>query len=332
MYDQLEIASDATDRLVLVGLAIVLEAMLGRLSWLFRFLPHPARLLWRMAAGLGRRLDRRERGRPALLIRGAIVTVFLCGAAAAAGVALSIATAPLRFGWIADGLLLVLLIAQRGAYGDSAKTMRALSRDGLDAARERVSMFHHGIAGTLDEHGICRALCEHLARSFGRRVVGPIFWYLLLGVPGLLAYEAILATSGALGRDAAQRNAFGWTAGRLEAGATWLPGRLAGLLVAAAAFLAPTARPMRAFRIMASQAGRLSPAGFGWPAAALAGALSIEIGGPNAIDGKKSPWVGEGTARATPRDVRRALILFVYAGILQAAAIVGLAAVALYAG
>lgn len=329
MLDQPEIPLYAADRLVLASVALLAEALVGRLAWLFRLVPHPAALLYRATAALGSRLDRRERGRRALLVRGAIVTLFVCALAGGAGVLIAAAMAPYPYGWTADIALVALLVTQRGAYGDAARTMRTLTRDGLAAARDRVAALHGGIVSGLDDHGVCRALAEHLARSFGRRVVGPVFWYLLLGLPGLLTYAAILAGAEALAHDAAQRAGFGWTALRLEAAASWLPGRIAGVLMAVAAVFAPTARPFRAFRIMAAQGRRLGPAGFGWPAAALAGALSLEIAGPNAIDGRPSPWVGEGTARATARDARRALLLFAYACVLHGAVLATLAALRL---
>ena len=40
-------------------------------------------------------------------------------------------------------------------------------------------------------HGIARAAIESGAENYSDGVVAPAFWYLLLGLPGLLAYKAI---------------------------------------------------------------------------------------------------------------------------------------------
>ena len=49
----------------------------------------------------------------------------------------------------------------------------------------------------------------------------------------------------------------------------------------------------------------------GWPEAAMAGALGLALAGPrHYADGDvDDPWLGDGTARATPADIVRALRL-----------------------
>ena len=92
---------------------------------------------------------------------------------------------------------------------------------------------------------------------------------------------------------------------RLEALAGAIPGWIAGHLVVAASLLAPTARPIRAWRTMYAKANSLSNAVYGWPAAAFAGALSIEIGAFRrrsalaVVRGRKAPI---DQPRCPPRD------------------------------
>ena len=65
-----------------------------------------------------------------------------------------------------------------------------------------------------------------------------------------------------------------------------------------------------------------SPA-HGLPAAAMAGALSLEIAGPNSTEGRELPWIGRGSARATLRDAHRALLLFGYVCVMNFVFILG---------
>jgi hypothetical protein len=53
----------------------------------------------------------------------------------------------------------------------------------------------------LDDHGICCAIAEHLAGQLGPWVLDLVFWYFLLGWPGLPFYAAIVATSRSLAHD-----------------------------------------------------------------------------------------------------------------------------------
>ena len=85
MYLHPDLAIYATDRFVLACIALFLEAVIGRMSWLFRIIPHPFAILRSSAAFLGRRLNRSRRGPKALIVRGAIVTGFLCCATGSVG-------------------------------------------------------------------------------------------------------------------------------------------------------------------------------------------------------------------------------------------------------
>ena len=65
----------------------------------------------------------------------------------------------------------------------------------------------------------------------------------------------------------------------------------------------------------------------GWPEAAVAGALGLRLAGPRVYgttlvdDG----WMGDGSAAATPADIRRALRLYQVACGMQLAVVAALA-------
>ena len=63
----------------------------------------------------------------------------------------------------------------------------------------------------------------------------------------------------------------------------------------------------------------------GWPESAIAGALGLKLLGPRIYPGEvvEAPWIGEGTADATPAHIRQSLKLYAAACVLN-----GLAAVA----
>jgi adenosylcobinamide-phosphate synthase len=306
------------DRLVVILLALLIEAVVGRMSWFFRVVPHPARLFIGIARGLERRLDRARRGAGAVLARGAIVTVFQLLLAAGLGAMLTSVTTGLATGggWI-EVVVLVLFLAQRGSYGEASRAVRALSREGPAAARDVVSAFHDGNAAGLDAHGICRAAIEQLSRGLARWVVAPVFWYFLLGLVGLLMYVAVATTARVIAKGDARRAGFGYTVARLEILLTWLPARIAGVFVVFAAIFTPTANPARAWRVLQRQARGVSTPSLGCPMAAMAGALGLELGGANVVDGETATWIGEGTPRAEIRDAHRALMLHGFACVLH---------------
>ena len=125
MYLHQDLAIYATDRFVLACIALFLEAVIGRMSWLFRIIPHPFAILRSSAAFLGCRLNRSRRGPRALIVRGAIVTGFLCCVTGSVGWMISIWGETYPAGWVVDLMFLVFFVSQRGSYSDASRTVRA---------------------------------------------------------------------------------------------------------------------------------------------------------------------------------------------------------------
>jgi adenosylcobinamide-phosphate synthase len=74
---------------------------------------------------------------------------------------------------------------------------------------------------------------------------------------------------------------------------------------------------------MLRDAGKHRSPNAGWPEGALAGALGLALAGPRQYSHAtvKDPWVGTGTARATPGDIRRGLDLYLIACLVNAAVV-----------
>ena len=89
------------------------------------------------------------------------------------------------------------------------------------------------------------------------------------------------------------------------------------------AALAPQAQARASICTMLRDAGKHRSPNAGWPEAAIAGALGLALAGPRRYAERvvDDPWIGEGRARATPVDMYRALLIYVIACALQAAAI-----------
>ncbi|MDX2295901.1 CobD/CbiB family cobalamin biosynthesis protein, partial [Streptomyces roseofulvus] len=84
---------------------------------------------------------------------------------------------------------------------------------------------------TLDEAGVARAAIESLAESFCDGVVAPLFWLLVLGLPGIWMYKAINTADSMIGHREEPWRAFGWAAARGDDAMNLVPARLAGVLI-----------------------------------------------------------------------------------------------------
>ena len=255
----------------------------------------------------------------------------MVGLAVAAGWGLTEAALTLPYGWAIELVAVTLLMAQRSLFDHVRAVARALDRYGLDAARAAVARIVGRDPKSLDDHGVARAAIESLAESFADGVVAPVFWYLLFGLPGLLAYKTVNTMDSMIGYRTPRHAAFGFAAARLDDAMNYLPARIAAVMIVFASLFVPRGNPLAALRVLARDGAKHRSPNAGWPEAAMAGGIGVALAGPRSYGGTLAdePWVGgEFSARAGAGDIRRALYLFVVACLFQAA-IVALLATAL---
>jgi adenosylcobinamide-phosphate synthase len=194
-------------------------------------------------------------------------------------------------------------LAQRSLYTHVAAVSTALEQNNLPGARHAVSMIVGRDVAALDQSGITAAAIESLAESFCDGVIAPAFWLLTFGLAGLFAYKAINTADSLIGHREPRWRAFGWAAARTDDLFNLIPARLAGILLAASAG--------GGWRVMWRDARKHDSPNAGWPEAAMAGGLKIQLGGPVAYDGAPHPrpWFGDG-ARPDAAALRRALHIY----------------------
>ena len=304
--------------------ALALDALIGDPRWL----PHPIRLMGWLTGLLDRTLNRKRLGEAARLFLGAVAVLLVVGVSAAAGWAVAHHAAALGWGWLAELLLVAMLLAQRNMADHMVRVTRALDT-GVDPARAAVRHIVGREVRALDSHGVARAAIESCAENYSDGVVAPAFWYLLLGLPGLLAYKAINTMDSMIGHRSPRHHAFGRAAARIDDAVNWVPARIAGGLIALAALFLPGAAPGRAWRTMLRDAPRHSSPNAGWPEAAMAGALGLALLGPRRYEGEAAAdeaWLGDGRKDATADDVRRTVWVFAAACALVAVLTAAIAA------
>jgi adenosylcobinamide-phosphate synthase len=185
---------------------------------------------------------------------------------------------------------------------------------------------------SLDEAGVSRAAIESCAENYADGVVAPAFWFLVLGLPGLLAYKAVNTADSMIGHKNERHRDFGWASARFDDLVNLPASRIAGMtIVLAAPFLGT--RPGAVLRIMLRDAGRHRSPNAGWPEAAMAASLGLALAGPRRYPGYTvdDPFMNEeGRREATAADIGRALRMLVASCCVLSAFVLAIAFIALF--
>jgi adenosylcobinamide-phosphate synthase len=311
------------DSLLLLLAALALDSVIGDPAAIFRRVPHPVALVGLLTARLEQRLNRQDYADRDRRLGGIATVLVVVVVAAGAGALLDTLFAGSVWGALGETLVLTVLVAQRSLYDHVAAVASALDGDGLEDARAAISHIVGRDPDSLDGDGIGRGAIESLAENFSDGVVAPVFWFLMLGLPGICAYKAVNTLDSMIGHRSERYRAFGWAAARLDDAANLVPARLAGLLIAIAGVLMPRASGWDALRIMLRDARKHRSVNAGWPEGAMAGALDLSLAGPRRYGGERveDAWIGEGSEEAGAAEIRRGLGLFILACLVQAALI-----------
>ena len=313
----------ANESLLIVLAALVIDAISGDPAWLYKRIPHPVAIVGKVIERVDKGVNRGE-GALGRFLGGLFVTLFLVASVTALGLLMHEWLSAYSYGWIIEAVVVSTLIAFRGLYDG----VNAVARDldiGIEAAREAISHLVGRDPNALDGAGVARAAIESTAENFSDAVVAPVFWFLLLGLPGIFAYKAINTLDSMLGHRDARYEYFGKAAARIDDAANWLPARVSALLFVAAALFAPGANARRAWQCAWRDARRHRSVNAGWPEAAMAGAMGFALAGPRQYRGESidDAWMGDGRADLSASDVHGALRLYlIAAGLLFASLLV----------
>ena len=279
-----------THAMLLVA-AMLLDAVFGEPDWLWRKAPHPAVLMGRAIDWADRQFNTGRNRKLKGIATVAVLTLL--------GSLLGMAIAALPFGPIFETLAAAILLAQRSL----TTHVRAVA-DGLHislaAGRQAVAQIVGRDTATMDEPAVVRAAIESAAENLSDGVIAPVFWFLLLGLPGLLVYKLVNTADSMIGYRTPRHEQFGWAAARFDDLLNWIPARLTAALIAIANLrfdILPVVR--RDAKLHRSPNA-------GWPEAAMAATLGVAIAGPRSYYGEMRdfPFVNpEGRRNLTAADI-----------------------------
>lgn len=202
---------------------------------------------------------------------GALVVVLLSW-----GVVVCLGTLP---GWLHAlvlGVLLKPMLAWRMLREEARAVETALGQS-LSAGRERLARLVSRDVSTLNASQVRESAIETLAENLNDSVVAPLFWFAVAGLPGAAVYR-FANTADAMWGYKGERQGRDWTwAGKWAARAddmlSWVPARITAVL------LMIWGRTEH-WKVLMAEARRTPSPNSGWPMAAMALVLGVQLGKP----------------------------------------------------
>lgn len=173
----------------------------------------------------------------------------------------------------------------------------------LEAGRKQVARIVGRDTSALTDQEVRTAALETLAENLSDGVIAPLFWYFLLGVPGMLAYKMVNTLDSMIGYQNARYKDFGCWAARMDDVANYLPARLTALLMVL------VSGRWSLVKFVAHYGRMYASPNSGYPEAALAGILNCRFGGPHDYFGETvyKPFIGDNPRPLSSRDMRVAI-------------------------
>ena len=187
----------------------------------------------------------------------------------------------------ADAVAVFYCLAGTTLIREVRQVFLALDRS-LQEGRAQVARIVGRDTGGLSAQQVRTAALETLAENLSDGVIAPLFWYMLLGTPGMMAYKMVNTLDSMIGYKTERYKDFGCWAAHIDDVANYVPARLSALLMVMVA-----GRPRLARFVCRNGRNHASP-NSGWPEAALAAILNCRFGGPHHYFGQlfDKPYIG----------------------------------------
>ena len=309
----------------------ILDWLMGDPYWLF----HPVRFMGNMISALEARLRRLFPEH--LLLAGGVLAGFMCLFWTLIPVLgfLGIYRGLLSFGiqrhWIYICLFVLesffcgQLLAARSLQTESMKVCSALKEGDIEKDRKAVSMIVGRDTAVLDRDGIARAAVETVAENTSDGVIAPFFFMAVFGPAGGFFYKAVNTMDSMVGYKNETYLLFGRAAAKMDDAVNWLPARLSGMLLTAAAWLLPGMDGKNAWRIFKRDRFNHASPNSAQGEAACAGALHLRLAGDAWYFGTlyKKPYIGDDDRPIRPDDIKGVCsLMFGAQGLLMAGLVI----------
>ena len=205
-------------------------------------------------------------------------------------------------GMAVKAVLVFYCLASTTLIREVRAVFQALDRS-LEEGRRQVARIVGRDTTQLSAQEVRKAALETLAENLSDGVVAPLFWYAVLGVPGMMTYKMINTLDSMIGYKTERYLLFGRWAARIDDIANYIPSRLTALMMLL------VSGKIRILPFVTWFGRQNTSPNSGYPEAALAGILNCRFGGPHTYFGEyfEKPYIGTKERELTSADMEVAV-------------------------
>jgi len=171
--------------------------------------------------------------------------------------------------------ILFTTFAIKGLINSVEQVKNQLDED-INLARKSVSHLVSRDTTNLSKEDLTSAAMETLTENITDSVISPLFYTFFLGILGGMAYRVINTLDAMVGYKDEINKDIGWFPAKLDDLMNYIPARLTGIImVGSAAFMGLDWR--NSYRVMINEACKTPSPNSGYPMAAAAGALGVQL-------------------------------------------------------
>ena len=286
-------------------LGFCIDLLLGDPRWLYHPVQAIGWLIVKLEPPLRRAFPDSDRGQVRAGVALVILVVGITGLVSG-GVLWGLHRLHPMAGFAGEVILCWLILAAKSLRTESMKVVKALENGTLDDGRRAVSMIVGRDTEHLSEAEVLKAAVETVAENASDGILAPLLFAAVLGPVGGICYKAVNTMDSMVGYKNDKYLYFGRAAAKLDDVLNFLPARISGFLMAAAAFLGFDGK--NAFRIFFRDRKNHASPNSAHTEAACAGALGLQLGGTHDYFGKPvvKPTIGDDLRAVTRGDVAAA--------------------------
>lgn len=287
-------------KLLYTLLSLIIGWMADRLIGDPRWIPHPVVAMGKIIAWGEKKYNKYEKR----MLKGAVFAILLILSTffLVYFIIKGLDTIHPYLSLIFSTIMIFLCLAGKTLVVEVRDVFRALDSS-VEEGRIQVARIVGRDTSALSPQQIRTAALETLSENLSDGVIAPMFWFMLLGVPGMVAYKMVNTLDSMIGYKSVRYRQFGCWAARIDDIANYIPARLTSILMII------VSGKISLLSFVERYGSQHASPNSGYPEAALAGILNCRFGGPNVYFGElvDKPYIGSKDRELTTADMKTAI-------------------------